>query len=96
MNIPEVLQQKIINDAFVMKKNDKDWLKIHNFLKSKYLKLKKTNNIYEEYFQYEIIHRPNGCFYLNKPYTWLNKFRNTNKYYYCNSRTLTNKHFNLS
>ena len=96
MNIPEVLQRKIIIDAFVMKKNEKEWLKIHNFLKLKYLKLKKTNNIYEEYFQYEVIHRTNSCFFLNKPYTWLNKFRNTNKYYYCNSRTLLNTHFNIS
>ena len=96
MNIPEELQNKIITDAFIMKKNENNWLKIHNFLKSDYLKLKKTNNIYEEYFRYEKIHRTNGCFFVNKPYTWLNKFRNTNKYYYCNSNSYLKTHFNIS
>ena len=41
MNIPEELQNKIITDAFIIKKNENNWLKIHNFLKSDYLKLKK-------------------------------------------------------
>tara|TARA_B100000925_G_C21824209_1_gene394270 strand:- start:387 stop:710 length:324 start_codon:yes stop_codon:yes gene_type:complete len=107
MNIPENLQNKIIMNAFIMKKNENNWLKIHNFLKTNYLKLKKTNNIYEEYFQYEAIDRTNGCFFVNKPYIWLNKFYNTNKYYYANSsysfciKQITqtrpyNRHFNLS
>ena len=53
-------------------------------------------DIYEEYFRYETIHSTNGCFFVNKPYTWLNKFRNTNKYYYCNSNSYLKTHFNIS
>ena len=102
MNIPEVLQQKIINDAFVMKKNDKDWLKIHNFLKSKYLKLKKTNYIFNDYFKYEAINRTCYCYFYNKTYVWLKQLNGTKVFCYCGPEesylfhSCDYSHFNLS
>ena len=104
MNIPYEIQNRIIDCAFVMKKNENSWLKIHKFIKSNLLRLKLTNHIFNESFYYEKILRIKHCYFYGKPpYIWLKKMKYTNTYYYFQPTKLNDyqdcydySHFNLS
>lgn len=81
--IPHEIQKRIIDCAFVMKKNESFWLKIHNFIKSDLLRLKCTNYIYNDGFYYDRIIRVKKCFFYGKsPYIWLKKMKYSKTYYY--------------
>ena len=104
MEIPFEIQNYIINCAFIMKKNENQWLKIHNFIKSDLLRLKKTNYIYNDELVYNKIIRIKKCYFYGKsPYIWLKKIKYSNTYYYIQPTNLNDyqdcydySHFNLS
>ena len=104
MEIPYEIQNYIINCAFIMKKNENQWLKIHNFIKSDLLRLKKTNYIYNDELVYNKIIRIKKCYFYGKsPYIWLKKMKYSNTYYYIKPTNLNDyqdcydySHFNLS
>lgn len=104
MQIPDEIQNNIINNAFIMKKNEHNWLKIHNFIKSNLLKLKHTNYVYHDLLKYEKIMRIKSCYFYGKPpYIWLKKMKYSNTYYYIQLKNIYNEeecydysHFTLS
>lgn len=93
MTLPSELQRIIIDSAFVMKKNEDSWLKIHNFIKSGLLRLKSTNYIFNDTFCYDKIVRIKQCYFYGKsPYVWLKKIKYTNTYYYIRNKTIYEDH----
>jgi hypothetical protein len=81
--LPKELQEKIILDSIILKKNNYGWNKIHNYFKHSELHLKKTNNIHSFEMKYEKIKRVVSLCFYNKPYVWLMRtVPQSNMYYY--------------
>lgn len=87
-HLPKELQEKIILDSIILKKNNCGWNKIHNYFKHSELHLKKTNNINYFDMKYEKIKRVVSLCFYNRPYVWLIKSVPQSKLYFYNKAEL--------